>query len=388
MRIAIDARSAVGGGKTGVGYYTTHLVSLLPIVDPDSTYVAWHLDARPFGPAPHRELFDAARTAANAESVRTHIPTRLFQPLSMRFAVPRIEWFLRFDVLFAPNFVPPPTKRATVVLTIHDLAFTRYPRAVPMATARWLIRLETAIRRAARIIVVSEQTRDDLLDAYPIDRDRVRVVPLAVDSEVFLPASTDRIRAVRERMGIKAPYLLSLSGIEPRKNLPALVKAYAALPDTVRPALVIAGPEGREGGRKLRAVLEGLPSRIREDILLTGYLSEPDKVALLSGAEAMVYPSLYEGFGLPILEAMSCGTPVLTSNVSALPATAGGAAMLVDPHDTEAISQGMERVLVDGALRKNLRAAGRVRARSFAWADTARQTAAVLREAGEDQLDG
>jgi glycosyltransferase involved in cell wall biosynthesis len=128
-------------------------------------------------------------------------------------------------------------------------------------------------------------------------------------------------------------------------------------------------------------VLDGLPPRVRERIVVTGYVSESEKVALLSGAEALVYPSLYEGFGFPVLEAMACGTPVLTSNVSALPETAGDAALLVDPRDEAAIAEGMRRLLLDEALRERLRAAGPKRAAQFNWDDTARRTADVLRRA-------
>jgi glycosyltransferase involved in cell wall biosynthesis len=203
-----------------------------------------------------------------------------------------------------------------------------------------------------------------------------------VDRDVFRPAPPDAVEAVRRRYEVEGPYLLSLGGIEPRKNLPALIGAYAALPEDVRPALVIAGPVAPwnpEGWDRVRPTLEELPSRVRERVIVTGYVSEGDKVALLSGAEALVYPSLYEGFGLPVLEAMACDTPVLTSNVSALPETAGDAALLVDPHDTEDIAAAMERLLIDGALRERLRAAGKARAAGFSWDETARLTAEVLR---------
>jgi glycosyltransferase involved in cell wall biosynthesis len=150
----------------------------------------------------------------------------------------------------------------------------------------------------------------------------------------------------------------------------------------VRPTLVIAGPVAPwnpEGWDLVRPSLEELPPLVRDRVIVTGYVSEGDKVALLSGAEALVYPSRYEGFGLPVLEAMACATPVLTSNVSALPETAGDAALLVDPRDTEAIAAGMTRLLTDGALRERLRVAGVARAARFSWDETARLTAEVLR---------
>jgi glycosyltransferase involved in cell wall biosynthesis len=387
VRVAIDARSAFSQSKTGVGYYTWHLVHLLPGVDPEASYVAWYLDARgALGLTRRRRLVDRVGSS-NLVERRMPIPTRWFEQLSLRYGIPRMEWTVRFDVLFAPNFVPPPTRARRLVLTVHDLAFRLFPHTAPLATRRWLSRLEAALRQASRVIVVSEQTRRDLLDLYPVQPDRVSVVPLGVDTELFRPASTTAVGAVRRRYGIDGPYVLSLTGIEPRKNLPALIRAFSALHANVRPTLVLAGPVAPwnpEGWNLLRPVLDALPPPVRERIVLTGYVPEEEKVALLTGAEALVFPSLYEGFGLPVLEAMACGAPVLTSSVSALPETAGDAALLVDPHDTEAIAQGIERLLTDAELRGRLRNAGTARAAGFSWKETAGRTAEVLHQAGEE----
>ena len=384
IRIAVDARSAIGPGKTGVGQYASHLLEILPRQDPSTTYVYWYLHVRgALRLDARRHLFDHVREP-NVEEVRVPIPTRLFESVVARVGIPRVEWTTRFDLLFALNFVPPPTRTRTLVLTVHDLAFRRYPETAPSRTRRWLSRVDRSIARATRIIVVSEQTRRDLLAFYPVDPERVAVVPLGVDLDVYRPAPAASIDAVRRRFGIDGPYLLALAAIEPRKNLPTLVRAYAALPDAGRPTLVIAGPAARwnpEGWNLLRDALGRLPTTIRDRIVLTGYVEVPEKVALLSGAEALVYPSLYEGFGLPVLESMACGTPVLTSDVSALPETAGGAALLVDPHEGSSITAGMERLLNDAALREELRRAGAERVRSFDWERTGRLTVAVLHEA-------
>jgi glycosyltransferase involved in cell wall biosynthesis len=212
----------------------------------------------------------------------------------------------------------------------------------------------------------------------------VVVIPHGVDGSVFHQSSPEEVDRVRRRYAIVGPYLLSLGGIEPRKNLPNLVRGFARLPEKGRPALVLAGgsvawnPEGRDA---LRAALGELPSKAREAIILTGYVGEDEKVALLGGAEALVYPSLYEGFGLPVLEAMACGTPVITSNVSALPEVAGDAALLVDPADPDDIASAIGRLLEGQDLRKDLAVRGRARAASYSWKETARKTAATLGEA-------
>jgi glycosyltransferase involved in cell wall biosynthesis len=174
-------------------------------------------------------------------------------------------------------------------------------------------------------------------------------------------------------------------GRGPRKNLPRLLAAFAALPGDIRPRLVIAGakewsPDGSDPGPD---ALRALPRDVRAAVRLVGYLPEPDKVALLGGAIGLAFPSVYEGFGFPVLEAMACGTPVLTSDTSSLPELAGDAALLVDPHDVDAIREGLQTLVVDDGVRGRLRAAGLARVSSFDWTETARRTAAVLHEAGE-----
>ncbi len=379
--MALDASSALSERRSGVGNYVWHLLCLLPEVDPQSTYVAWYLNPRAMlRPLRVRRFFkDVSRP--NLVNRATPLPMRFFVKLWQSLGIPTAEWFVRFDVLFAPAFVPPPTRTRSLVLTVHDLAFRLYPDTAP--TANWMLRLKPAVRQAARIITVSEQTRRDLLSLYPVDPERVSVVPLGVDRARFRPPSPGAVEAIRLRYGIDGPYLLALGDIDPRKNLPAVVRAFGSLPDDVRPALVVAGAPAAwnpAGLARLQEALGGLPERVRKRIVLTGYVPDEDVVALIGGSEALVHASLYEGFGLPVLEAMACGTAVLTSNVSALPETAGGAALLVDPRDVHAIADGMRTLLTDDELRRRLREDGLVRAAGFNWRTTATRTAEILRE--------
>jgi glycosyltransferase involved in cell wall biosynthesis len=384
VRVAIDARAAAFGPRTGVGVYTWELLRRLPAADPDATFVAWHLQAR--------RLLGEPRALAEVEAPNlieraTPIPARWFERLARSAGVPRLEWLARFDVLFAPNFVPPPTRTRRLVVTVHDLAFRRMPESAPASTRRWLAGFDDWLDRAARVVAVSEGTRRDLLELTRVEEERVRVIPLGVDTSVFRPLPAAETRAAAERLGVTGPYVLSLGAIEPRKNLPALVEAFGRLPDGDRPWLVITGGGVRwnpEGERVLEAAPVRLRPAARGRVLLTGFVPREDVVALLSGALALAYPSRYEGFGLPVLEAMACGTPVLTSDVSALAEVAGDAAVLVDPERVESIAEGLERVLRDDALRERLRAAGLERAAGFTWDRTARRTAEVLRETAED----
>jgi glycosyltransferase involved in cell wall biosynthesis len=380
MRIAIAARPSADERKTGVGHYIWQMLRLLPELDPDATYVAWYPD----GAA--RSRFRQAKETSSSVPLPNLVErwTPLPQAWFDRFDFPRLEWLLHFDVLFAPNFVPPPTRTRRLVVTVHDLAFKLFPETAPVARASWQRRFEEALREAAEVIAVSEATRRDLLRLYSLPPENVSVVPLGVDLDVFRPAAAESVEEVRVRYGITDDYLLFLGGIEPRKNLVALVEAFESLTDVPPAGLVFAGPAvawNPRGSRILHSALDALSPEIKRRIVLTGYVSQEDKVALLSGARALVLPSLYEGFGLPILEAMACGTPVLTSNRSALPETAGGAALLVDPTDTAAIAEGIRRLLTDGALRQELRTRGLTRAGGFDWRQTARQTAALLHRA-------
>jgi glycosyltransferase involved in cell wall biosynthesis len=371
-------------GRTGIGLSTWHVVRRLPAADPGTTFVAWYLDIRgALGIERRPRLFEDVR-ASNLVDRRIPFPASWFDRLALRFDVPKVDWTERFDVLFAPNFVPPPSRTRRLVLTVHDLAFRRFPETAPLATERWRARLDAAIARAAQVIVPSEHTLRDLVELSGIDERRVTAIPLGVDGDEVRPAAPEAVADVRRRFAIDGPYVISLTGIEPRKNIPALIRAWASTPDDGRPVLCLVGPVApwnQAGWELVRPVIDGLPERTRRRIVVTGFVSERDKVALLSGAEALLYPSLYEGFGLPVVEAMACGTPVLTSNVAALVETAGDAALLVDPGSTEAIAEGMQRLLGDAELRESLRTAGLARAAAFTWEETARRTAEVLRRA-------
>jgi glycosyltransferase involved in cell wall biosynthesis len=367
---------------TGIGHYTSELILRLPRVDPDATYVAWYLNAKR-GIRPWRWGRRSFSRVPGLVERWAPIPATWFERSSMRWELPRLEWLARFDVLFAPNFVPPPTASRRLVVTIHDLAFRLHPETAPMATRRWLDRLDRAVRQAAEVVAVSEATRRDLLELYALNPDRVTVIHHGIDADRFRPAPPEEVDRIRGRHGIEGPYLLFLGGLEPRKNLPALVRAWSRVPDG--PGLVIAGasvPWNPEGRTELERTLAALPGAVRHRITLTGYVGHRDKVALLTGALALAFPSLYEGFGLPILEAMAVGTPVVTSDVSSMPEVAGDAAVLVDPRDEEALADGLGRVVTDHDLVERLRAAGRDRIGEFGWDRSARAHAEVLHRAG------
>lgn len=381
MRIAIDAIPAVDQKKTGIGWYTHYLIQWLPQVDPETFYTAWYLHAR--DPFNKQRAFDPH---PNLKEKGIPFPARAWQRLSNRTGMPRVEWTARFDAFFAPNYIPPRTRTKGLVVTVHDLAFKILPETAPHANRFWHRYFEESLAQAAEIITVSEATRSDLCDIYNIPPEKVTAVLSGVDTTIYSPASDADVAAAKRDFGIDGPYLLFVGGLEPRKNLRMLLRAFSHLPAEIRPTLVLAGAPVHwiPGGPEIMtSAMRALPSDVKDKVVLTGYVTEAQKVALLTGAEALVYPSVYEGFGMPVLEAMGCGTPVLTSNLSSLPEVAGEDAVLVDPYETSSIADGMQRLLTDDDLRRRLSQAGSARAARFSWEETARRTAAVLHRAAE-----
>jgi glycosyltransferase involved in cell wall biosynthesis len=379
MRVAIDARPALDARRTGVGYYAAHIIRALPPADPSSMYTAWYLHAK--GILRPRSFFGDVG-AANFSELSSPFPARVFEPLSSRAGIPRLEWFCDFDVLLATNFLPPATRSRGVVMVVHDLAFRHYPETAPHMDGRWRRRFERWLDEAARLVVPSQSTKADLLALYAVDAERVDAIHLGVDADAFRPAPRSAVERARATFGIEEPYVLFVGGIEPRKNLVSLVRAFGSLPPGA--SLVLAGGPVRwfpRAAEQLEAAIESLPAEPRSRIVRTGYVSDAAKLALLTGATAFVFPSRYEGFGMPVLEAMACGTPVLTSNVSSLPEVAGDAAVLVDPDDPDALAEGLRELLTDDDLRSRLASMGLARAAGFTWERAAKTTAAALHRA-------
>jgi glycosyltransferase involved in cell wall biosynthesis len=278
------------------------------------------------------------------------------------------------------GFELPPRGPWARVTTVHDLIPLRLPRLVP-ARHRWAVRLllGAALRRAARVIAVSAVTREEIVARYRLPPGRVVVVPEAAAAH-FTPPSAAAVAVARSRYGLGRPYLLSVGLLEPKKNVAALLEAVARLrraggwDPTTELVLVGAPGWGPDPGRRSRAL--GLDGLVR----FVGPVPDADLPALYGGALGFAFPSLWEGFGLPVLEAMACGTPVVASNRGALPEVTAGAALLAEP-TPPALAEALAQLIADGALRERLRAAGLARAAQFSWERTARETLAVYRAA-------
>ncbi|MCM8830086.1 MAG: glycosyltransferase family 4 protein, partial [Candidatus Omnitrophica bacterium] len=263
------------------------------------------------------------------------------------------------------------------IITLHDVSFLRYPEFFPK-DIYWRLRISLlySVRKAKKIITVSEFSKKEIINFYQIENDKVDVVYNGV-SENFRPVSIEKNEKVLKKYGITKPYILSVSNLQPRKNLCRLIKAFVFLVknnERFPYKLVIVG-------KKLWLYNEIFDeirnSNFIERIVLTDYVPEQDLVYLYNCAEVFVYPSLYEGFGLPVLEAMACGCPVITSNISSLPEIAGNACILIDPYDIDAIAKAIHIVLTDIDLRARLKTAGLKQSQKFSWRRTAEETIKV-----------
>jgi glycosyltransferase involved in cell wall biosynthesis len=296
------------------------------------------------------------------------------------FLLPR-RWSLdHLDVLHIPFYYLPLGAPLTSVVTVYDVRFARFPatyRRARLLFLRWAV--PQSLRRARRIIAISEFTKREIVEAFDVSPDKIAVTPLAVSSRFQPAAAPEQIAAIRLKYGFRAPFVLCVGTIEPRKNLERTVEAFGRLrrrgTDHI---LVLAGPP-YFGMHRLAATIARL--RLEGVVRVIGHVPDEEMPALYSAADVFVYPSLYEGFGIPVLEAMTCGTPVVASNVSSIPEVAGEAAVLFDPRDAEALAGAIEAVLSSAEVTARLRAAGRERAACFTWAETARRTVDAYRQA-------
>jgi glycosyltransferase involved in cell wall biosynthesis len=290
-----------------------------------------------------------------------------------RVAAPPIElWTGPVDVVHGPNFVVPPAWRAAEVVTVHDLTVLRHPELCTTDTLEFPPLLQRAIRRGAWVHTVSEFVRQEVIDLLGVPGERVVCIPNGVT-----PSSNGSPQRGRE-LATSERYILALGTIEPRKDFPRLVDAFdriAALHDDVK--LVVAGPDGW-GADDLRAAVRRAAHRDR--VVRLGWVTDTDRAALLSGAAVFAYPSRYEGFGLPPLEAMSADVPVVTTRTGGITEVVADAAVLVDPADTDALAAGLTEVLGDPARADDLRAAGRANVARFSWDRTAEALAELYRD--------
>ncbi len=364
MHITIDYTSAIRQ-RAGIGRYTRNLVSALADADHDNKYTLFCAGDGP-EPAPWPANFGvrATRVSSRALAVGWH---KFHLPITAeRFSGDS-------DVFHSPDFTLPPLRTARGVVTIHDLSFLRVPQCADPRLRDYLTEnVPRSVKRATQVLVDSSNTKQDVVDLLNVPDEKISVIHAGVEPR-FRPArDLEELSRVRHRYRLPEFFVLFVGTIEPRKNLSRLISAYSdfrrqtGLPHE----LVISGAKGWLYEDIYEQVTrEGLT----EDVLLPGFVDDRDLPVLYTLADLFVFPSLYEGFGLPPLEAMACGTPVIASDNSSLPEVLGQAALLVPADDTTAIADAMARVLGDATLRTRLSDLGRAQAARFTWAGAAHQ---------------
>ncbi len=371
MHIAIDAHS-IGTGLGGNETYAANLIEALAELDTINRYTLYVTKPEAVekyaGRWPHVEL---RRTLPHTPLIR--IPLTLTAELHRR----------PVDILHV-QYTAPPFAPCKVVAMIHDLSFEHLPETFKRRS--WMqmrLTVRRTARTAAHILTDSVFSREDILRTYGLPPERVTTTQLAASS-TFKPVTDPAdLKRVREKYHITGPYLLAVGSIQPRKNIPRLIKAYASLVHDRAlahlPKLVIAGKRAWLFEETLRAAGTSVA---RHNIIFTDYVPEKDLPALYSGAVCFIYPSYFEGFGIPLLEAMRCGTPTITADRTCFPEVVGDAGLMINPFDERALAEAIVRILTDQRLREELRVRGFKRASLFDWRETAKLTLAVYEHVG------
>ncbi len=364
MRYAVDAH-AIGRNLTGNEVYVRSLLRAFAATDPDSEFLAYV--SEPGAEAQIPAQFRTRRIAGNPF-------LRLGFDFSRKLRQDRPA--LLHVQYTAPLRCPVPT-----VVTVHDVSFLQHPEYFPWWRAAQLrTTVARSVRRAARVTTISNFTRHAISEAYEISPHLISVVPAAANPFFRVSNRAHAVREVEERFGIREPFILTVGDLQPRKNHIRLVNAFARLIAAnpgIRHHLVIAGKSTWFSGKIAEAIRHsGVADRIHQ----TGFVSDEYLLQLYNAADCFAFPSLYEGFGLPLLEAMACGRAVVCSDRSSIPEVAGDAGLLFDPEDEGAIAHAMETVLVDSDLRARMERLGLSRASQFTWRNAAEGTLEVYRE--------
>lgn len=370
MKIAFYGQPLLSDRKTGIGYYEDGLLRGILKGHPEQEYMA---DIFTFG----EEKKKRQCIRHYGENIKISecgwISERVFKLLSLVLELPYVLFFReRRDITHFCNYVIPLGVKGKKVVTIHDLAFREHPETVRGRTMVMLKRnLKRSIKRADAIVADSEFTKQEIIKYYKVAPEEVYVVPCGVDTTQYhMKYSREQIECVKKKYSIEGKYFLYLGTLEPRKNLSGLLRAYRKFYDKRRkkgkdiPKLVLAGGKGWMYDGIFHAAEEIC---LKEYVIFTGYVDEEDKAPLMNGASVFCFPSFYEGFGMPPLEAMACGTPVLTSNNSSLAEVTGEAAVQVNPYDLEEMAARMEELCDDESLCQQLRERGRKHVEKYSW---------------------
>ena len=359
MRIAIDARKL---RDFGIGTYIRNILIELSRLDRTTEYVVL---CRPD---------DVESGEVLGRNFRMVPETAPMYSIAEQFRIPLSLARERVKLVHEPHYVLPPLVRCRSVVTIHDCIHLMFPQYLPGKLAYVYARgsMWSAAHKADRILTVSEASKRDILRFFNVPPDKVSVIYNAIDERFLSPANAERMELVRQRYQLDHPFILYVGNIKPHKNIERLIDAFGRARSQCQDdlKLIIIGDEISKYPALRQSVHK---HKLDKHVRFLGFQPMETLAAFYRLARAFVFPSLYEGFGLPPLEAMACGSPVVTSNVSSLPEVAGGAALLVDPYDADAIANGIVQAVTDDALRADLIKRGLERARSFSWTQSVKK---------------
>ncbi len=371
MRIGIDA-TAMPVELYGAGNYIFHLIQTLLRVDTENEYVV-------FTKSIHTPIF---RTFRRAQLVPLSFSSRLFRVAWEQTVLPVLVRQHRLDLLHSPHYTMPVWRTCRSVVTFHDMTFYLYPEMHLLSKRLFFgAMISLSARRADALIAISVSTRADTIRLLKTKPEKIFTVPYGIDPSFHSMVDPSALNEIRARYHLPQKFILYVGNLEPRKNLPTLLRAFARVIEKDGAwNLVMAGSRGWKDAKVFSTVKElGLADRVS----FPGFIPQFDLPVVYSLASVFVYSSLYEGFGLPVLEAMACGVPVITSNISSMPEIVGGAGILVDPHNEVELAEAMQRVLTDRALHDKLARDGRERSKQFSWERTARETLAIYKRVAQ-----
>lgn len=372
MRIGINYTSALRQGA-GIGRYTRGLINALATIDAENEYTLLVSRDSPPEKKPALPPNFRFKTLPLSERRLTILWHRLNLPLYID------QWAGPFDLFHSPDFVLPPLRKTPGILTVHDLSFMQHPDGALPKLRAWLNKVvPQSVARAQHILADSESTKFDLETILGVSSEKITVIGAGVDSRFKPVDNENRLADVRRKYNLPQKFILSLGTLEPRKNFDGLIRSFdriqADFPDL---HLVIAGGNGWLTESIFRAA-SASPSKSR--IHLPGFVADDDLPALYSLAHLFAYPSHYEGFGIPVLEAMACGVPVVTADNSSLPEVAGGAALLISATDTDALAEALRRLLTDSSLRQKCIGLGLKQPPQFTWRGAAQNLLSVYHQ--------
>ncbi len=365
MNIAFDALPLISGNMTGIGWCEVGQTTAMARLHPEDNFYYSFFSRKD----DHIKIERLAPFSEHIKPMIAHASGYVYRAASTYLPIPYKRFFGKCaDVTHFFNYIAPPGVHGKTVITVHDMVYKAFPETVRGRTKWMLISgLKPSMNRADIIVTDSEFSKSEILKYFPKYADKIRVVPCGVDLEKFKPCNTpERIPEVKKSLGIEGEYFLYLGTIEPRKNLERLISAYHIFTQRIKdaPKLVLAGGKGWLYDSIFQKVTD---LKLADKVIFTKYVPSEDMNPLMCGALAFVFPSIYEGFGMPPLEAMACGVPVLVSDAASLPEVTGDCGVICDAYSEENIADGLYKLYTDTALRADLSIRGRKRAEGFSW---------------------